>query len=123
MGWFITALVFVGYLLAFILCMAAVAGGVYLAYTSYKSRRQINDEATLEHPKSGWKIHFKGAGGVLLAITGTVGCCIIVYHYWQVLLGVLIILAGGGETTRSHIKRKRVKKRKSKKKVAKKRYV
>jgi uncharacterized membrane protein len=118
MEWFITALVFIGYMFAMLLCLVAVIGGVYLAVVAYKRRRQIVEEAKLEHTKSGYIIYFKGTGGILLAIAGIVGCCFIVYHYWKVLL-VLPFLAGGGETARRHRKSKRSKKKTRKKKVAK----
>jgi len=128
MEWFITVLVFAGYLFASLLCLVAIVGGIYLAATAYKSRRQIVDEATLEHPKSGWKIYFKGTGGILLAIVGVVGTCFIVYHYWKVLLVLLLLLVvGGGKTAKRYqkkksAKKKTLKKKMSKKKVAKKRY-
>ena len=118
MEWLITALVFIGYIFAMLLCLAAVIGGVYLAVVAYKRRQHIVEEATLEHTKSGYTIYFKGAGGILLAIVGIVGCCFIVYHYWKVLLA-LPFLAGGGETARRHRKSKRSKKNTRKKKVAK----
>jgi len=111
MEWFISILVFAGYLLAFLLCAAAVAGGLFLAATAHKSRKQIVHEARLEHLKSGWKIYFKGAGGILLAIVGIVGCCFIVYYYWKVLLVVLLLGGSGGEAARRYRKKKRVKKK------------
>lgn len=113
----ITVLVFVGCVLGLLVCLIAVVGGIWLAATAYKSRRHTKDEATLEHPESGWKLHVKATGGILLAIAGLVGCCFIVYHYWQTLLGILVLLVGGGgETALRKSKKKRVMKKVTKKK-------
>jgi len=119
MEWFITALVFIGYMFAMLLCLVAVIGGAYLTVVAYKRRRQIVEEAKLENTKSGYIIYFKGTGGILLAIAGIVGCCFIVYHYWKVLLVLPFLAGGGGETARRHRKSKRLKKKTRKKKVAK----
>ena len=116
----ITALIFIGYLLAFFLCLAALGGGIYLATSAYTGRFRSKDEAAIEYSNSGLKVYFKGTGGILLAIAGVVGCCFIVYHYWQVLLGALVIIAGGGETVRRRSKKKTVKKKIAKKRVTKK---
>jgi hypothetical protein len=119
----ITILVFAGFVLALLLCLVAVVGGIWLAFAAYRSRRRTKDEATFEHPKSGWKVHIKAAGGIILSIAGLVGCCFIVYHYWQALLGVLVILgAGGGEVSRQKPKKKAVRKKIAKKKVPKKKH-
>jgi len=119
----ITVLVFVGYVLALLVCLIAVLGGIWLAFTAYKSRRRTKDEATLEHPESGWKLHVKATGGILLAIAGLVGCCFIIYYYWQTLLGILVlIIGGGGETVLYKSKKKRLKRRSSRRKLQSDRY-
>ena len=117
----ITVFVFAGFVLALLVCLVAVVGGIWLAVAAYKSRRRTKDEATFEHPESGWKVSIKTTGGIILAIAGLAGCCFIVYHYWQTLLAIPVVLgAGGGEASRRKGKKKRVKKKVAKKKAAKK---
>ncbi len=107
----LTVLVFVGYVLALGICLIAVMSGTVLAMTARKSRHRTQDEAALEHPESGLKLHVRTTGGIILAVAGVAGSCVIVYHYWQTLLGVLLLLsAAGGEAQRRKAKNKPVKK-------------